>query len=248
MRIDAAGLTDTGCARENNEDAFLADPQAGVFLVADGMGGLEAGEIASRMAVESVAEGLLPARARTSPCQAPDLERDVVQAFEVANARILRFALQGPGAAGTGTTLVGLARCGDQFVLANVGDSRAYLIQDQGIRQLSEDHSLVMARVRQGLITPEEAAHSPEKNVIYRALGMDTRLEVDTWIIPTAPGDILLLCSDGLSDVLADQELLDLVSQNGEAPLQGICARFIALALERKARDNVTVVLVRCLP
>lgn len=248
MRIDAAGLTDTGCVRENNEDAFLADTQAGVFLVADGMGGLEAGEVASRMAVETVAGHLLAANAQNRPVQTRVLELDVIHAFEEANARIHRFARQGPESAGTGTTLVGLVRCGESFVLANVGDSRAYLIQGQDIRQLSEDHSLVMARVRQGLITPEEAARSPEKNVIYRALGMEPRLEVDAWVIPAAPGDVFLLCSDGLSDALADHELLAPVSQGGEAPLRDICARFIALSLERKARDNVTVVLVRCLP
>jgi protein phosphatase len=248
MRIDAAGLTDKGSVRENNEDAFLADTQAGVFLVADGMGGLEAGEVASRIAVETVAEHLLAAKEVNWQDKSRVLESLVAQAFEEANERILRFARQSPGSAGTGTTLVGLVRCGDQFVLANVGDSRAYLIKDQDIKQLTEDHSLVMARVRQGLITPEEAAHSPEKNVIYRALGMEPRLQVDTCVVQAAAGDVFLLCSDGLSDVLADHELLAPVSQSDGAPLSDICTRFISLALERKARDNVTVVLVRCLP
>jgi PPM family protein phosphatase len=248
MRIDAAGLTDVGSSRENNEDAFWADPQSGVFLVADGMGGLEAGEIASRMAVETVVERVLAAKTRNSPAQDRVLESDVVQAFEEANKRIHSFSRQRPGPAGTGTTLVGLVWCGDQFVLANVGDSRAYLIKNHEIRQLSEDHSLVMARVRQGLITPEEAALSPEKNVIYRALGMESRLEVDTCVVQAAAGDVFLLCSDGLSDALADHELLALVDQSDGVPLRDICTRFIALALERKARDNVTVVLVRCLP
>ncbi|MBI4803707.1 MAG: Stp1/IreP family PP2C-type Ser/Thr phosphatase [Desulfovibrio sp.] len=248
MRIDAAGLTDKGSVRENNEDAFLADSQAGLFLVADGMGGLDAGEIASRIAVETVAARLMAAKEAHCQDTSQALERLVAQAFEEANERIHRFARQGAGPAGTGTTLVGLVRCGDQFVLANVGDSRAYLIKDQDIRQLSEDHSLVMARVRQGLITPEEAARSPEKNVIYRALGMESNLQVDTCVVQASAGDVFLLCSDGLSDVLADHELLAPISQSNGAPLSDICTRFIDLALERKARDNVTVVLVRCLP
>jgi len=248
VRIDAAGLTDRGCTRENNEDAFLADAQAGVFLVADGMGGLEAGEVVSRMAVETVAERLFPAMVRTGWGLAGELERFLVLAFEEANARILSFTGKGPGPAKAGTTLVGLARCEASFVLANVGDSRAYLIRGQGIRQLSEDHSLVMARVRQGLITPEEAAKSQGKNVIYRALGLESRLEVDSWIIPAAPGDAFLLCSDGLSGVLADQDILHCVRQGAGDATGSVCERLISLALERKARDNVTVVLARCLP
>ncbi|KAF0233002.1 MAG: serine/threonine protein [Desulfovibrionaceae bacterium] len=256
MRIECAGLTDTGCVRETNEDAFLVDCGSGLFLVADGMGGLEGGEVASRMAIETLAGKLGAVAARLCPDQNQDqalthaqsLERKMVLAFKEANARIRCFALQGPGTLGMGTTLVALARCGDFCVLGNVGDSRAYLITDQGIRQISEDHSLVMAQVREGLLTPEQAWLSREKSFIYRALGMDSRLEVDTWIIPAAPGDVFLLCSDGLSNVLDDQDIKALVLQAQTDAVQDICARFIALALKRRARDNVTVVLARCLP
>jgi len=248
MRIDSAGLTDTGCARENNEDAFLADAGGGVFLVADGMGGLEAGEVVSSLAVKTVAKELLPPGERESASLAEGLKSRMVTAFEEANDRIRRFAMDGPGLESTGTTLVGLVRCGESFVLGNVGDSRAYLIRAGSIRLLTEDHSLVMAQVRSGLMTREEAARSPERNIIYRALGMAARLEVDTWIIPAAPGDSFLLCSDGLSDVLADRELLDIANQGAADAPQDVCARCIALALDRKARDNITVVLARCLP
>jgi serine/threonine protein phosphatase PrpC len=254
MRIECAGLTDTGCVRKNNEDAFLADSGSGLFLVADGMGGLETGEVASRMAIETVSGKIGASAAKVCPghdhakTQAQGLKREMVLAFEEADARIRRFALQGPGPAGMGTTLVALARCGDFFVLGNVGDSRAYLITQQGIRQLSEDPSLIMDQVREGLLTPVQAGLSRERNVIYRALGMDSRLEVDTWIIPAAPGDVFLLCSDGLSSVLDDQDINTLILQAQTDAVQDICARFIALALERRARDNITVVLVRCLP
>jgi len=246
VRIEAAGLTDTGSVRDNNEDAFLADACAGLFLVADGMGGLDAGEVASRLAVDAVAARLGDVE---RPACAEGLTRRVVQAVQAANEAVHRFARQGSGRAGT--TLVALVACEGGFVLANVGDSRAYRVRDGAIRQLSEDHSVVMAKVRQGLITAEQAAHSPERNVIYRALGMEASLEVDARLLEARPGDVYLLCSDGLSDVLGDEDLLAaLVQRQDREPDQGLdalCARLVAQALERRARDNVTVLLVRCL-
>lgn len=244
MRIEAAGLTDTGSVRENNEDAYLLDVHRGLFLVADGMGGLDAGEVASRMAVDAVASAL-PDTAR------PDCEQSltdkVVRAVREANRAVHAFARQGSASARAGTTLVCLAACRQGFVLANVGDSRAYRVRDGGISQLSQDHSVVMAKVRQGLITAEEAARSPERNVIYRALGMEADLEVDAELLTARPGDAYLLCSDGLSDVLSDEDLLGAVVRGEGQGLDALCAGLVALALERRARDNVTVILVRCL-
>jgi PPM family protein phosphatase len=248
VRITAAGLTDTGCARENNEDAFLADDKAGLFLVADGMGGLEAGEVASRLAVDTVAELLLAFGALGRPGQTRELETKLVLAYREANTRILDQAHAQDTPASMGATLVGLALLDGQFVLANVGDSRAYLIRSRTIRQLSQDHSLVMAKVRQGLMSQMEASASPEKNLIYRALGLSAHLEVDTSVITAEPGDAFLLCSDGLSDVLADQDILDMAGGDGRDSPEAICASLIAAALERQARDNVTAVLIRCLP
>ena len=257
MKIESAGLTDTGCVRENNEDAFLADSSLGLFVVADGMGGLEAGGVASRMAVDTVTGKLRAASARICPnhlltrplAQAKFLENEMGQAFEEANARIRRFALQGPGPVGMGTTLTALARCGDLFVLGNVGGSRAYLITGQGIRHLSKGPCLKLPKAREDLLpTRRQAAHNRHTTAPCRALGMDSRLEADTWIIPAVPGDVFLLCSDGLSSVFDDQDIKALVLQARTDAMQDICARFIALALERRARDNITVVLARCLP
>lgn len=255
MRIESAGLTDTGCVRENNKDAFLADSRLGLFLVADGMEGLEAGEVASRVAIETVAArlgeacaGLCPGQLLTRPmAQVHSMERKMVLAFEEADARIRRFALQGPGSVGMGTTLTALARCGDLFVLGNVGGSRACLITGQGIRQLSRGHCLNMPHMREESPTRKRAAPRRQNNAFCRALGTEPRLEVDTRIIPAVPGDVFILCSDGLSDMLCEQDILALVLQARTDAVQDICARFIALALERRARDNVTVVLARCL-
>lgn len=246
--IESAGLTDAGTARESNEDAFLADPRSGVFLVADGMGGMEAGEMASRIAVETVSGHLPEVDARDCPNQAWSLEREVVLAFEEASDCIRRFALQGPGPAGTGVTLAGLVRCGDFFVLGSAGGARAYHIHAQHIRRLSGDLPPRQGRPYQDSHGPGPAARGPGSDRASRSLGMEPRLEVDTRIVPAESGDVFLLCSDGLNCVLADHELLEIVSQGRADSLQDICARFIALALDRKVRDNVTVVLVRCLP
>jgi protein phosphatase len=144
-----------------------------------------------------------------------------------------------------GATLVGLVQCDRGFVLANVGDSRAYLLRDEALTLLSEDHSLVMAQVRQGLMTPEQARNSPERHVIYRALGMASAVEADISPVAARAGDLYLLCSDGLTDVTDDGELADILSAARSAPLERGCRLLIDAALTRQSRDNVTVVLVR---
>ncbi|QLA14668.1 PP2C family protein-serine/threonine phosphatase [Desulfolutivibrio sulfoxidireducens] len=257
MRLEAAGVTDKGLIRDNNEDAFLVDTASGLFFVADGMGGLDAGEVASALALETVARRLF--RGSEAPTEehppfdapwwrgcADRLERAVSEAnlAIVAESRS-RF---GPsGGSGMGTTLVGLSVCGEGFVVANVGDSRAYLYRDGAVSLLSEDHSLVMAQVRQGLLTPAQALLSPERHVIYRALGMAPEVEVDLSPVAARPGDLFLLCSDGLTDVVDDVGLAGILSAGGSGGLSGLCRELVAEALRLKSRDNVTVVLVRVL-
>jgi protein phosphatase len=244
VKIEAAGITDRGSVRENNEDAFLCDADLGLFLVADGMGGLADGEYASALAVEAVAAEVR--RARSSEDAAPDFwERRFAQAVSAANAAIREKTGARGGQGLAGSTLAGLVSHGDSFVLANVGDSRAYLVRDGRITQLSEDHSLVMAKVRQGLITREEAAVSPERNAIYRALGMEDRVETDVSRHETRPGDVFLLCTDGLSGVLGDDALLRIVREGGGKPLAALCRELLDRALALTARDNVTVALIR---
>lgn len=266
MNLRAAAATDRG-GRDHNEDTFLLDPEAGLFLVADGMGGLAAGEVASRLAVETVAKALAGAADDDTLELFPDPNRPstgqaatrLSRAVSQANAAICaesrtRFGPSGPPA--MGSTLVGLLREGDGFVLANVGDSRAYVFRRGGLTQLSEDHSLVMARVRQGLLRPDEALRSPDRHVIYRALGMATTVEVDVTPVTARPGDLFLLCSDGLSDVLDGDALAAVLAAGApDGPggpdasdvadaLDALGRELLATANRLATRDNVTVLLV----
>ncbi len=255
MRLAAAGITDRGLIRDNNEDAFLADTASGLFFVSDGMGGLAAGEVASDVAMQTMAR-LLSRTAEAPTRERPALDapwwRDgadrLEEALQEANRAILaesRSRFGSSDASGMGATLVGLVQCDRGFVLANVGDSRAYLLRDEALTLLSEDHSLVMAQVRQGLMTPEQAKTSPERHVIYRALGMASEVDADISPVAARAGDLYLLCSDGLTDVTDDGELADILSAARSAPLDGGCRLLIDAALARQSRDNVTVVLVR---
>jgi protein phosphatase len=255
MRLRAAGISDRGLIRDNNEDAFLIDVDRGLFCVSDGMGGLDAGEVASALALRTLADRLPHGGG------SPTLERPVVgapwwkeaadrleAAIHAANQAILdesrgRFGAAGPSR--MGATLVGLSRCEQGFILANVGDSRAYVSRAGVLSQLSDDHSLVMAQVRQGFLTREQARLSPERHVIYRALGMTDEVEVDLSPVAAKPGDLYLLCSDGLTDVTGDEVLSDILSAGDDGPLEATCRRLLDEALARQSRDNVTVVLVR---
>ncbi len=258
MRLEAAGATDRGSVRDHNEDAFWADADQGLFLVADGMGGLAAGEVASRLAVTTVARLLTrpsPFDTREyvppgTPTWHPAMQR-FRRAVTEANQALLdaskaRFGAF--GASGMGSTLVGLSRCDDGFVLANIGDSRAYQYRGGSLRQCSQDHSLVMAQVRQGLLSPEQAAHSPERHIIYRALGMASQPEVDLTPIALEPEDLYLLCSDGLTDVVDDAVLAEVLATAVPGEPERVCGQLIRTALARQAKDNVTVVLVRVCP
>ncbi|HCR13459.1 MAG TPA: protein phosphatase 2C domain-containing protein [Solidesulfovibrio sp.] len=257
MRLAAAGATDRGSVRETNEDAFFVDADQGLFLVADGMGGLAAGEVASQLAVTTVARLLT----EPSPFDTREYAPPGTPAWRPVSQRFRRAVSEANGAvieaskdrfgsfgiSGMGSTLVGLYRSDDSCVLANVGDSRAYQYRDGVLAQLSEDHSLVMAEVRQGLLSKTEAAHSPERHVIYRALGMADALEVDLSPVALSPGDLYLLCSDGLTDAVDDRALANLLSRAGESEPGSICQQLITAALDGFSRDNVTVVVVRVL-
>jgi protein phosphatase len=228
----AAGLTDTGRKRRQNEDSFVCDPP--LFAIADGMGGAQAGELASRLAAAVIEEGR----------SALDGEEGVVGVVRRANARIFERALQDPAAAGMGTTAtVALVdEHAGTLTLAHVGDSRAYRYRDGTLEQLTTDHSLVGELVRTGRLTEAEAAVHPHRSVITRALGTDAEVEVDTRTLELAPGDLVLLWSDGLSAMVRDEDIVQLLVSSGLDP------HIAADALVRAANaaggeDNVTVVL-----
>jgi protein phosphatase len=224
--------SDTGLARRANEDNFYA--RSPLFVVADGMGGAQAGEVASRVAAEAFAAGL-PEGGSTE-------ERLATRVIE-ANRRIHRLSQEDRERAGMGTTLTAAYVEDDEIAVAHVGDSRAYLWRDGELTRLTRDHSLVDELVRRGKLTEEEAAEHPQRSIITRALGPEPDVEVDTRTHRAQDGDVLLLCSDGLTSMISEQRITDVLR---DAPKLGEAGdALVAAANEAGGRDNITVVLFR---
>jgi len=228
----SAALSDTGRKRRQNEDAFVCEPP--LFAIADGMGGAQAGEVASRLAAAVFEEG-------AAAVQGEDGVATVVRA---ANARIFERAVHDPAVAGMGTTatVAVVDEAAATVTLAHVGDSRAYLYRLGSLEQLTTDHSLVGELVRSGRLTEDEAAVHPHRSVITRALGTDADVEVDTLTLDVAPGDLLLLCSDGLSAMMRDDGIVRVLETTGGAPREAAEA-LVQAANAAGGEDNVTVVL-----
>ncbi len=247
--IRAVGQTDVGQRRDHNEDSFLVDPTLGLFIVADGMGGHAGGGTASRLAVETIQSSVRGAKERepglfgiatsVEESPLPDVLREAVEA---ACARIFTTAQGAPELAGMGTTVTAALVDGRTAFIAHVGDSRCYLIRGARIYQVSEDHSLVNEQLKAGAISADEARNSRFKNIITRSVGFEQQVQVDLMGVELEPGDALLICCDGLSNLVEDAEMLHAVGEHGldEAP-----PRLIALANERGGDDNITVVLIR---
>ena len=236
--MEAWGLTHRGAVRQQNQDAFairnLPDGRV-IALVCDGMGGARAGNIASAMAVKLFTEEFL----RTSGRE----EERMRKAAALANREVFQRSLRDEDCAGMGTTLVAALAGEGGAVILNEGDSRAYHINQAGIALITRDHSLVEDLVERGQLTREEAKRHPNKHFITRALGADPDLMADCFRQPMAPGDYLLLCSDGLSNVVEEQEMLyEVIHGEGD---EGCCQRLLDIALSRGAPDNVTAVLIR---
>lgn len=234
------GITDRGVIREQNQDAFahqvLSDGRV-LALVCDGMGGARAGNVASTMAVDIIMDEFLAEEART-------LDR-LKAAAASANRQIFQRASREESCAGMGTTLAAALAGREEALILNEGDSRVYHLSEKGgIVRVTRDHSLVEDLVQRGELTREQARTHPHKNLITRALGAEPELRVDVFRQPLAAGDYLLLCSDGLSNVVSEQELLYEVVHGGEACT--CCRRLLEIALHRGAPDNVTAVLIQC--
>jgi serine/threonine protein phosphatase PrpC len=225
-------VSDTGRQRRANEDSLLA--RAPLFVVADGMGGAQAGEVASRIAVESFLDGL--------PGEQP-AEQSLATLAQAANARIHELSHSNMEHAGMGTTLTAVYVGEEEVAIAHVGDSRAYCVRDGELLRLTDDHSLVDELMRQGRLTPEEAVEHPQRSVITRALGPEGSVEVDTRSFSARDGDVYLLCSDGLTTMLAEERILELV--RASRTLREAGEALVAAANEAGGRDNITVVLLR---
>ncbi len=222
--------TDTGRKRRRNEDAYVVEPP--LFAIADGMGGAQAGELASSLAAGAV---------REDEAAAGSGERRVAELIQEANRRVYERSSQDAAASGMGTTMT-VAFVGDANVaFGHVGDSRAYLIRDGKLEQLTEDHSLVAELVRSGKLSPEEAGTHPQRSVITRALGTDPDVDVDTFSIETAPGDLFMLCSDGLTSMVEDDVILRTIEKNRDN-LQTAAKALIRGANKGGGEDNITVV------
>ncbi|TDF98307.1 Stp1/IreP family PP2C-type Ser/Thr phosphatase [Paenibacillus piri] len=240
--IRTANQTDIGRVRLVNEDRAVVQEDLNGFvlaIVADGMGGHQAGDIASQMAVEIIHTEL-----QSIPGDASVEERKnrLRAAIELANANIFAFAAERENYHGMGTTVVAVIADEHTVVVGHIGDSRAYQVNQAGIEQLTEDHSLVNELVKSGQITREEAGHHPRRNVLTRALGTEAGIEVDVRDVQWRYGDVLLLCSDGLSGLVSRERLLAVV--NGDGLLEGKAQRLVAEAMEAGGDDNITVVLV----
>ncbi|NCE64601.1 Stp1/IreP family PP2C-type Ser/Thr phosphatase [Pseudoflavonifractor sp. 524-17] len=238
--IRAWGITDKGAVRQQNQDAYYLDVLSNhlaVGVVCDGMGGAKAGNIASMLAVEAFTQSL-----RQIPPTAPeDPEALLAQASMSANQAVYHRARTNPDCRGMGTTIVAALITPERAYLLNVGDSRAYYINAGQIHQVTRDHSLVEDMVRRGDITQAQARNHPQKNLITRALGTEEHVQADFFRQTLESGSRLLLCSDGLSNVVEDQELLYEVLYGG--PSEECCGRLLNIALSRGAPDNVTCVL-----
>ena len=249
-RLLSYAQTDTGRVRDHNEDSIGSDPETGLYVLADGMGGYNAGEVASGIAVKTVM-GLVRDACSVQSLELPDsatgksrpaiILRDAVLR---ANKLIHQTSKTQVQCEGMGTTVVACLFHDNRVSVAHVGDSRVYRLRGDRFTQITQDHSLLQELVARGFYTPEEAARSTNKNYVTRALGVDPTVEVDVQDIPAEPGDCLLLCSDGLSDMVADEDM-QLTLQTFGHDLAVAGRQLVKLANEQGGRDNISVMLIR---
>jgi serine/threonine protein phosphatase PrpC len=249
LTTQAAGKTDIGVVRKNNEDNFGYDTRTGIFVVCDGMGGQAAGEVASKIAVDTVLGYFQNEEKRGAPevlgrefAEVSKQANALANAVLLANKAIRAASSQEAGSAGMGCTLVAVRVEDNLFSIAHVGDSRIYLIRAGAIQQLTTDHSLVMEQVRRGMITLEEAEHFEMQNVIVRALGSEDSVEPDLADLGLEEGDTLLLCSDGLSRYVKDAAMMELIVGKS---LEEACDALIEAAKSGGSDDNITCLLIR---
>ena len=248
VRVKACGLSDVGLTRVHNEDYFEIDPEHRLYIVADGMGGHSHGEVAAQLAVNSIRDFIHKTADRdtTWPFGMDNrLERHtnlLKMSIRIAHDSVLRAISKDGSLYGMGTTVVGLLLSGNVAAVAHVGDSRAYRLRNGRLDQLTQDHTWVNEQVVAGFLSKEQARSHPLKNVVTRALGGESDVLVDVREIEVRPGDVFLLCSDGLTGMLSDADIRDRLSLNGS--LHEICRRLVNDSNARGGIDNVTVVVL----
>jgi protein phosphatase len=250
LRVEAAGATDVGCVRQNNEDWFEYDLEGGIFVVCDGIGGAAAGEVASKLAAETVVRTYSePAdqeylnRVREVRTDLSPRAKRLAAAIGLANQKVFEASQQNALHSGMGSTIVAVAVEDSLYTVAHVGDSRIYLVRGGTIQQLTNDHSLVMEQVRRGLISAEDAKTVTYQNIVTRALGVEATVQPDLDDMMGMEGDILLLCSDGLTQHVEDWQILKIIIS--EPRLESAIEKLISAAKEGGGKDNITVLLAR---
>jgi serine/threonine protein phosphatase PrpC len=252
MKLEYAGLSDVGLKRGHNEDAYAVVADLGLYMVADGMGGHSSGEVASRMACDAVAGFFRETEHDEDMTWPYKMERGVGYeanrlsvGVKLANLRIHERAQSNQAQRGMGTTFVGMRFTKDGYVIGHVGDSRVYRVRDGRLEMLTEDHSLLNDYIKMKELTEQEIANFPHKNVIVRALGMKDTVQVDLSIDEARAGDIYLLCSDGLSGMVTDPALCDIIVDAAPRGLNDACRALIDAANDAGGNDNITALLVR---
>lgn len=249
--LEVASLSHPGMVRTHNEDALFVDGQAGLAVLADGMGGYNAGEVASSIAVRVISEGLLPELTSERELSKVDVGTGLTHAalllqqkIAAANKGIYEAAQARPECAGMGTTLVAAVLCGGRISIGHIGDSRCYRLRETRFEQLTHDHSLLQEQIDNGVLTPEQAKYSLNKNLVTRALGIEAVAQADIAEYRVEADDIYLLCSDGLTDMVEPEAVHGIVTEH-RGNLPDAAGRLVALANQNGGRDNVSVILVR---
>ena len=233
MKLVVHGKTDKGLVRKENEDAFCIEKDLGLLAIADGMGGHASGEVASKMAIEILKDSLKK--------EGEPLPDRLNSGVKLANKSIYDASHSQSRLNGMGTTLTALQLNGNRLSIAHVGDSRAYLFRGGVIEQITDDHTIVSEQVARGMMTREEAARSDMRNILSRALGIAPEVDVDIEELTVSEGDQLVLCSDGLSELISDDEILSEVQSSNRPEI--VCDELVNLAIQRGGEDNITVIV-----
>jgi len=244
MRLTSCGMTDVGCRRDHNEDNFLINDQLQLYVVCDGMGGHAGGEVASAIAIHTIEESFSSLDWGSFESSDTDIlaQEQIRFAVLLAGRKIYEVAQENPTFKGMGTTCVAMFVYENVAYLGHVGDSRCYLVRGTTVEQVTEDHSWVNEQILKGKLTEEKAKNHPYKNIITRSLGFREAEEVDIIKVPIVPGDQLLLCSDGLSNLVEGEEMKELLLEHSP---QAAARQLINLACERGGDDNITVLILR---
>lgn len=242
--LEIATATHPGKVRSHNEDSISADAEIGLAVLADGMGGYNAGEVASGIVVALIPAEIRKALATPDALHGRDVERLIREQAVRANATVYQAAQKEPQYSGMGTTLVAALWHDNHITVGHIGDSRLYRLRNDKLEQITRDHSLLQEQIDSGLLSKEEARHAPNKNLVTRAVGIDPEVEPEVHSYPAQPGDIYLLCSDGLPDMVADEDIENtLASLKSNLPLAA--EQLVQQANDNGGRDNVSVILVR---